>query len=247
MPPALLPPASVNVNDVLETAKAVFLRTLAKCLPVALAAILCSQLASLYWMTTGRPDGLKDPRDGTFWVLLAAGWVVYTLLAALLMLRQRALLDGRLPELRTELQTLLPRWLPLLLMSLMAGLATFFATLAFIVPGLYLAVALLVAQPVMVLEGAEPLAALQRSFRLIRPHWWRAFATAVFALLIVIVCWLLAASAIGLLGGLLKAMGLSASAVTAVGAACMLAAQAVAVVYFSATAAAAHSAASSSA
>lgn len=253
MAEGLLPPASNGVSDIMESAKGVFRATLAKCLPLALLAILASQLATLYWMTTGRPLGLTEPRNGTFWALMILGFIAYALLSGMLMLRQRALLEGRVPALQAELQMLLPHWVALVLVSVLGSILVFLATLALVLPGVFLLVGFLVAQPVVIFEQRPPLAALGRSVALLRPFWWRACATALIALLVVAVCWLAAAALLGLIDAVMGMSGASHAATTAVGAAAMLGVQAVAVVYFSAVwlalyaAAAAHSAASSSA
>jgi hypothetical protein len=256
MADGLLPPPSTGVSDIMESAKGVFRVTLAKCLPLALVAILCSQLPWLYQMATGRGASLSDPHDATFWALMLCGVVVYALVSAMVLLRQRALLAGHLPSLRLELQRLLPRWPALVLVSVLATVLVFIGTLALVLPGVFLLVGFLVAQPVVVFEPTTPVQALLRSLVLLRPFWWRACATAVIALLIVLVCSLGAVVVLGLIDGALGAAGVAPAAAKAVGAALMLGVQAVAVVYFSAVwlalyaaaaAAATHSAASSSA
>jgi hypothetical protein len=254
MAEGLLPPPSTGVSDIMETAKGVFRATLAKCLPLALVAILFSQLASLWWMSTGRPlDLMTELRNPAFQALSLIGLIAYALLSGMLMLRQRALLDGRLPSLQAELLQLLPRWLSLVLLSLLSSILVSIATLALVLPGVYLLVGFLVAQPVVIFEQPQPLQALWRSVRLLKPFWWRAFATGLIALLVVVVCWVAAAAVLGLVEGALGFLGASPAAINAVRAAVMLAVQAVAVVYFSAVwlalyaAAVAHSAASSSA
>lgn len=49
----------------------------------------------------------------------------------------------------------------------------------FMVPGIFLYIRLLVAPVALVVEGAGPVSALERSWRLTRGHWWRMFGVEV--------------------------------------------------------------------
>lgn len=62
-------------------------------------------------------------------------------------------------------------WLSLLLVVIIV-----LGTIALIVPGIYLAVSLSVAVPVLVVEGAKGTKALSRSFNLVQGRWWPTFA-----------------------------------------------------------------------
>jgi hypothetical protein len=249
MPEPQLPSRSASVSELMDAATRIFRSTLAKCLPVALFAILFSALPNMYWlMTTGKPlDPFHPPLDAKFWTLSIVGFALYQLLAALLMLRQRTLLLGRAPHLQAEFAAALARWSLLILSSVLAGVVLFAGVLALLLPGIYVFVCLLLLLPVVLFETLSPVQVVVRCVRLVRPMWWKAMAAAVIAVLIVLVCVFAASAAFGILKIGLSAAGVKPAAITAFAQACGLGIQAVALVYFSALWLVLYSAASSSA
>jgi hypothetical protein len=248
MPDVQLPPSSASVSDLLEAATAVFRRTLAKGLPVGMFAILLAVLPNLYLLANGKTlDFMHLPLDGRFWLLTAVGFVLYELLAAVLMLRQRALLGGVAPDLRRELEAVRTRWAVLLASALLMDVLVFAGLLALVLPGIIAAVCLLLLRPVVLFEHVDPLQALQRCFRLALPMWMKLFASALIAVLVFAVCVVAAAACIGILQSVLALVGVQPSVMSAFSAACGLGIQAVALVYFNALWLVLYSAASSSA
>ncbi len=247
MSASLLPPRSAEVGDIMAATMRVFRTTLPKCLPIAMLAILLVQLASLYWMSTGKPQGMFQPRDATFWILFVLGFVAWQLLAAIIMLRQRSMVAGRVPDLHSEWQLALPRWPLLLVTAVLSGAAMSLGLIALLVPGIYLFVCFLLLRPVVLFEKVDPLRALERCIRLVRPRWIKFCAAAVIGTLMVVVCTLAAIAGLSLLVALLGGIGVKAAGVNALGAACVLGLLAVAAVYFSALWLALYSLASSSA
>jgi hypothetical protein len=248
MPEPALPSKTAAVSDLLDAATRIFRATLAKCLPVALFAILLAALPNMYWLTTGKPmDLLHPPRDPKFWALSLVGFVGYQLLAAVLMLRQRTLRLGRKPELQAEFAAALARWPLLILTSVLAGIIVFAGVLALLLPGIFALVCFLLLRPVVLFETTTPLRAVARCVQLVRPLWWKALATAVIAALVFVVCALAASAAFGIVQVGLGAAGANPAAISAFAAACGLGIQAVALVYFSALWLVLYSAASSSA
>jgi hypothetical protein len=247
MSASLLPPRSAEVADIMDATMRVFRATLPKCLPLAMASILLAQLASLYALVTGKSPDLLQPHDATFWTLFVIGFMAWQLLAAIIMLRQRSIATGRLPELQDELRAALQRWPLLVLTAVLSGAVMALGFLLLIVPGIYAFVCFLLLRPVVLFEQPEPLRALERCLRLVRPRWLKFCAAAVMGTLIVAVCTLAAVAALSLLAALLAGSGVKAAAVNAVGAAVLLGVLSVAAVYFSALWLALYSAASSSA
>jgi hypothetical protein len=248
MPEFSVPPPSASVSDLLEAATRVFRMTLAKTLPLGMFAILLMALPNFYWLTTGKPlDVLHPPVDTKFWTLAALGFVGYELLAGALMVRQRELLRGRAPDLQADLGAAVARWLPLVISALLAWLLVFVGLLALIVPGVFIAVCLLLLRPVVLFEARDPLQAIGRSFRLVRPLWIKVLACGVIASLIFMICAFAAAACLGILESVLILAGLQPAALSALAAACGLGVQAVALVYFNALWLVLYSTASSSA
>jgi len=248
MPELKLPPRSASVSDLMDAATTVFRMTLAKALPAALFAMLLAGLPDMYWMTTGKPfDFLHPPLDSRFWALAAVGLVCYQFLAAIVMLRQRAMMDGAAPDLNREASTALRRW-PMLVATYVLGSAAIFAgCLLLIVPGLYLLFCLLLLRPVVLFEAGSPLQALVRCVRLVRPIWPKVMAAAVIAVLIFFVCTIAAGACLGILHAIVAAAGAQSTAFSAFSAACQLGIEAVALVYFNALWLVLYSVASSSA
>jgi hypothetical protein len=235
MPEFSVPPPSASVSDLLEAATRVFRMTLAKTLPLAMFAILLMALPNFYWLTTGKPlDLLHPPVDTKFWTLAALGFVGYELLAGALMVRQREMLRGRAPDLQADLTTAAARWLLLVFSALLAWLLVFVGFVALILPGIYIAVCLLLLRPVVLFEAPDPLQAIGRSFRLVRPLWVKVLACGVIALLIYMICAFAAVACLGLLQSVLTLVGLQPAALSALASACVLGVEAVALVFFNA-------------
>ena len=243
-----LPPLSASVSDLLDAATTVFRMTLAKCMPVALFAMLLAALPDVYWMTTGKPmDFFHPPLDPKFWALTAVGLLCYQFLAAILMLRQRAMMDGGAPKLSREASVALQRWPMLVITNILGGIAVFVGMLMLIGPGIYLLVCFLLMRPVVLFESADPLQVLVRCVRLVRSAWPNVLAAAVIAGLIFVVCVIAAAACLNIVVTVAVGLGAQQAAMNAFAAACELGTQAVALVYFNALWLVLYSAASSSA
>jgi hypothetical protein len=248
MPDLKLPPRAASVSELLYAATSVFRRTLAKGLPVGMFAILLAALPNLYWLTRGKPlDFMHLPTDGRFWLLTAIGFAGYQLLAAVLMLRQRALLGGAAPSLAREFAVVRTRWPVLLVSALLMGVLVFAGFMALVVPGIVALVCLLILRPVVLFENVDPLRALQRCFRLAWPMWIKMFASALIAALVFAICAVAAAACLGILQSVLLLVGVQQQVMIAFAAACGLGIQAVALVYLNALWLVLYSAASSSA
>lgn len=248
MPEPLLPPGSAAVSELMNAATRVFRLTLAKSLPIAMFAILLAALPQMYWLTTGKPtDLLHPPMDPTFWALSVVGFLGYQLLAAILMLRQRALLQGRVPNLQLEFTAALARWPMLIVTSMLGGMLVMIGALALLLPGVFALVCFLLLRPVVLFETLDPWHALLRCIQLVRPRWWKVLAAWVIAALVFVICVVAASACLQILGAAFTAAAAKPAAFSAFAAACSLGVQAVAWVYFSALWLVLYSAANSSA
>ena len=248
MPQPKLPPLSAPVSELLDAATRVFRMTLAKGMPVALVAMLLAALPDVYWMTTGKPmDFRHPPLDPKFWALTAVGLVCYQFLAAILMLRQRAMMGGSVPDLSREAAVAVRRWPMLIITYILGGMAVFAGMLLLVGPGIFLLVCFLLMRPIVLFETASPLQMLRRCVRLVRGAWVKVLAAAVIAGLIFVVCVIAAAACLGIVQAVAVGLGAPAAAMNAIAASCELGVQAVALVYFNALWLVLYSAASSSA
>lgn len=82
---------------------------------------------------------------------------------------------GEAADWRSSLSYALRHAPSLLLLTLLYALGVGFATLALILPGVWLYVAWAFAMPALLVEGLRGRKALGRSFRLVRGRWWRTF------------------------------------------------------------------------
>ncbi|HLK71187.1 MAG TPA: hypothetical protein VKT19_04485 [Steroidobacteraceae bacterium] len=239
------PAPGASVSQILETAARVFRGTLAKCLPLAMLAVLVAELPSLYWTARGRalPQlGHPWPADPTWWTLSLLGAALALYLSSAMMLQQRSLIAGILCGSQAAMRAALQR-LPLLLASWVLAQASLLVGLVLLVlPGLFLLVCYMVMLPVVLFEHPSPGMVLIRCVVLVRPQWWKTLAALVIAGIVVAVCVLVFAAILAIL-----AVVIPGAAFQAVAAACLVAFLAAALVFVSALALTLHSAASHSA
>jgi hypothetical protein len=73
---------------------------------------------------------------------------------------------------------------PILVVSILVGLATLLGLIVFIIPGIYIGVRLAVSTQALVVEGKRGTDAMRRSWDLVGGHWWHAAFTILIAGLI---------------------------------------------------------------
>jgi hypothetical protein len=94
----------------------------------------------------------------------------------------RAIADAYLGEevgWRLSLRFALRRLPALIGLSILSGLLVGLGTILLVIPGIYLYVAFAVAVPVLLVEGANPAAALGRSRQLVKGRWWGTLGVSV--------------------------------------------------------------------
>jgi hypothetical protein len=230
--PAPLPSRQSSVSELLEHSSQLFKRALPACLPLAMIAMLMALLPNLYWQLSGRGPMRELPRDPVYWLLYALGVAAYLWLLGALLLRLRSLHAGGARSLPEELRAAAALWPSLLVASLLAAVLVFAGTLLLI-------------SAVVVYESSPPLAALRRSFTLVRGLWLKFFACVLIGALIAIICIFTAGLVASLLIAIFTAAGTAAA--TALSTAAMLLVLAAALVFFTALSLTIYSAASSSA
>ena len=92
---------------------------------------------------------------------------------------------GRIPEWSSSTRYALRRMLPILWVTVLTGLATLLGLIALIIGAVFLYVALSVAVPVLVGEDVRGVAALKRSYHLVKGRWWPTFGLLLLATLLV--------------------------------------------------------------
>jgi hypothetical protein len=185
--PLPLPSSNSDVSGLLEFATRLFKHSLSSCLPLAIAAVLASEAAGLYWEATGHKLDLTLKRDATFWWLTAAGTLLSLWISGALIIRQRSLCAGKVGTIRNDLLASGQRWPTVVAASVLAALLTAAGTVALVLPGIYIGVCMSPLLAVALFETLTPVQSLQRSVQLIRPLWVKVFASWLIALMILLV------------------------------------------------------------
>ena len=111
--------------------------------------------------------------------------------------------DGRRDYSPGELiQSVVPVVLPLFVVALVAGVLTLLAFIT-IIGGFFLVTAWFVIAPVVVVERTGPIAALGRSWQLVKPHFWQVFLT-IFLLFLIVFA---ASFVLGIIGAIFGDVG----------------------------------------
>jgi hypothetical protein len=109
------------------------------------------------------------------------------------------------------------KFLPLLVVSILTGLAVIAGLFALILPGIYIAVRLFLASPALIVEDQGAVESMRRSWNLVKDRWWPTAGVLLVSLLLIgliasllqglIVAPLFADSDNDLLGGVLRTLG----------------------------------------
>jgi hypothetical protein len=141
-----------------------------------LSALVTASVAPEQFDVTTTESGVEEGEEAEFLVgqgVIALLTVVSVLLATAVCFK--AVADAYLgvePEWRRSLRFAVRRLGGLLGVAFLGGLLVALATLALILPGIWLFVMYSVAVPALLLERIGPARALRRSFRLVRGRWW---------------------------------------------------------------------------
>ena len=190
---AAMPPR--RIGEILSTAFQLYRRhwrTL-----MAIAAVVVVPLALLqygvgHWFRTNGQQ-LQDPAEvsTSFWAvagasLLAAlvGLLLYQVLTGAITRNIAAEVAGQDLDLEQSYRFGFARLGPVLVVSILVGLATLLGLIVFIIPGIYIGVRLAVSTQALVVEDKRGTEAMRRSWDLVGGHWWHAAFTLLVAALI---------------------------------------------------------------
>jgi hypothetical protein len=183
----LYPPARPqSIGEVLDTTFKLLGVSLVKTLPYGVLMTIAGQLGNIDNLLTGRNARIFVPRDPATWALWIVSMIGSLLLWAALILRQRAIAQDAPVSMRAELASALQMLPSLAGLFILVTVAVLCGVLLLIVPGVYLAIALSMATPALVLAGKDPIDAMKYSLELIRGHWWRTLG--IFLMTGVILC-----------------------------------------------------------
>lgn len=131
--------------------------------------------------------------DNIVWIALVGLANGFATLAMLVLM-----LDKARPNVREAMRRALALLLPYYAMGILSGVAVFLGSLAFILPGIYLFVKMLIAGPVMVAERLpSPTGALRRSWRLTKGNSGRIL---VFVLIVAVTAFFVYLTSVTVIG-----------------------------------------------
>jgi hypothetical protein len=177
----------MTVGEVLDAGITLFKVSLVRCLPLSLAAVVMGQLPTVYTLASGRQPSLSADMSAAEWALVLVAGLANLLLWGAILLRQDAIARGRASSLAGDLGRVLSRLWPSIAIALASLLLIALGMVLLVVPGLYLAVALLFAYPAMLLDDQSVPGAIRTSLRLVRGNWWRTSTILTVALFAVVV------------------------------------------------------------
>ncbi|MDE2295706.1 MAG: hypothetical protein KGL36_09665 [Gammaproteobacteria bacterium] len=209
------PSAPRTIGGVLDDAITLYRECLPRSWPLALAPEVVLALTNIHlesqWPAYRRQDPtaiLSMLRSTDFVTSMLLYFVVLLIFNLALTDHMHAIATGRPASNGRSLGVglrLLPRAAGA---SLVIAFATAIGTLLLIVPGIYLAGALMLTFVAMIVGDLGALQSLGESYRLIKGHWWRAATIYTVATMIALAFYLI----LGLLAGLGAAQGPGASA-----------------------------------
>jgi hypothetical protein len=164
---------------------------------MAIAAVVVVPLTVLqygigHWFRSNGQQ-LQDPAEvsTSFWAvasasLLAAlvGLLLYQVLTGAITRTIAAEVAGHDLGLEQSYRFGFARLGPILIVSILVGLATLLGLIVFIIPGIYIGVRLAVSIQALVVEDKRGTEAMRRSWDLVGGHWWHAAFTLLVAGLI---------------------------------------------------------------
>ena len=112
--------------------------------------------------------------------------VLYAVASAATVHTVAAARDGRRVGWQEGLSTGVRRLGGVLAVSIIVLVLVLLGLLALVLPGIWIAVALALATPALILERLTALAAIRRSFTMVQGHWWKTAAVAALSVLVVL-------------------------------------------------------------
>ncbi len=177
MSASLYPPSRPqSIGEVLDSSFRILRATLVKSLPYSILATLAGQLPNIQALARGRPLQQPDTADPGWWTAYAVGLLCTILLWSAMILRQRAMAEGAPVSAHAELAEALRRMPALVLLVVIAVVVVGLGLILFVLPGLYLGIALSLSWPALMLTRRGVVDALRYSLRLVRGNWWRVTA-----------------------------------------------------------------------
>ena len=195
-----------GIGDILGTAIRLYRRywsTLLAIAAVVAVPLTLLQYAGGHWVRAHGWAAVSASLVAALFALL-----IYQVLTGAITRAVAAEIAGQRPGIEQSYRFGLIRLGPVLLVSILAGLATVGGLVLLVIPGIYVGVRLAVSIEALVVEGRRGTRAMARSWSLVGGHWWHSFAT-------LLVAGLLTGLVNSLVASLVSGMGWFAQAIAA--------------------------------
>jgi hypothetical protein len=166
-------------------------RTLWAVAAVAVVPLTLVQYVVGHWLLTqGEVTRNQVVVSASFWAASASllgavvGLLLYQVLTGAITRAVAAEAAGEDPTVEHSYQFGFARLGPILLVSILVGLAVLGGLILLVIPGIYIGVRLAVSIQALVVEGRRGTEAMRRSWALVGGHWWHSFGTLILAALI---------------------------------------------------------------
>jgi hypothetical protein len=187
---AALPPR--RIGEILSAAFQLYRRhwrTLMAIAAVVVVPLTLLQYGIGHWFrTNGQHPHDQAVASTSFWAvagasLLAAlvGLLLYQVLTGAITRNIATEVAGHDLDLEQSYRFGFARLAPILVVSILVGLATIGGLIVFIIPGIYIGVRLAVSTQALVIEDKRGTEAMRRSWDLVGGHWWHAAFTMLVA------------------------------------------------------------------
>ncbi|HEU4898302.1 MAG TPA: glycerophosphoryl diester phosphodiesterase membrane domain-containing protein [Actinomycetota bacterium] len=185
-------PRPMGIGEILSTAFRLYQRHWRTLLAIAAAVVVPFTLLQYFFGDQVRTRG-EEVANGVVietasWavgiaglVAALAGVVMFLVLTGAITRAVAAEVAGEDPGVEQSYRFGFHRFWPVLLVSVLVGLAIIGGLILFIIPGIYIGVRLAVSIEALVVEGRRGTEAMGRSWQLVGGHWWHAFLTLLVA------------------------------------------------------------------
>lgn len=191
------PDAPASIGGVLDNGFKLLKASFGKVVGISILANLTSQLPGAAMMTSLDVDGTPQGGMGVLIVVLIAMLFSIIFYGAIVG-RMHAVHANRELTVGESMALGLSCMLPLVGLFLLYGLAVTAGSILLLIPGVILAVSLMFAPYIVVIDRAGILDSLKQSHKLVWGYWWRTTAIVSVAGIIVMVCYVLVGLVVGI-------------------------------------------------
>ena len=191
------PTAPASIGGVLDNGFKILRACFGKVVGISILASFSGQIPSMMLQNSIDADGL--PQLGiSFGIAFIFSMLIAVIFYGAIVGRIHSIYRGKELTIAETFGLGFSCMLPLLFCMLLYGLAVAGGSLLLLVPGILLAVSLMFAPYILVIEGAGIIASLRQSHKLVWGYWWRTSAIVGIAGFIMIVAYVL----IGIVAGI---------------------------------------------